>query len=56
MPTLILHAKDDSVASFENQTCRSRFPQCTFVAFEDGGHMMAGHGRIDDALNLFLSD
>ncbi|TAH56148.1 MAG: alpha/beta hydrolase [Sphaerochaeta sp.] len=58
MPTLILHAKDDSVAGFEKtRLAVPRFPQCTFVAFEDGGHMMAGHGReIDDALNLFLSD
>jgi len=58
MPTLILHAKDDSVASFEKtRLAVPRFPDCTFVAFEDGGHMMVGHGQeIDEALDHFLSD
>ncbi|MGI6072631.1 MAG: alpha/beta fold hydrolase [Lachnospiraceae bacterium] len=58
MPTLILHAKDDSVASFEKtRLAVPRFPDCTFIAFEDGGHMMAGHEQeINEALDRFLSD
>ncbi|MGI6336750.1 MAG: alpha/beta fold hydrolase [Eubacteriales bacterium] len=57
MPTLILHAKDDSVASFEKtRLAVPRFPNCTFIAFEDGGHMMAGHEQeINEALDHFLS-
>ena len=58
MPILILHAKDDSVASFEKtRLAVPRFPDCTFIAFEDGGHMMAGHEQeINEALDHFLSD
>ncbi|NLL84589.1 MAG: alpha/beta hydrolase [Lentisphaerae bacterium] len=58
MPILILHAKDDSVASFDKtRLAVPRFPNCTFVAFEDGGHMMAGHEQeINEALDQFLSD
>jgi len=58
IPILILHAKDDSVVSFEKtRLAVTRFPDCTFIAFEDGGHMMAGHEQeINEALDLFLSD
>lgn len=58
MPILILHAKDDSVASFEKtRLAVPRFPNCTFIAFEDGGHMMTGHEQeINEALDHFLSD
>lgn len=58
MPILIIHAKDDSVASFEKtRLAVSRFPDCTFIAFEDGGHMMAGHEQdIAEALDEFLSE
>ncbi|NMD37954.1 MAG: alpha/beta hydrolase [Christensenellaceae bacterium] len=56
MPVLILHAKDDSVASFDKtKLAAPRFPNCTFIAFEDGGHMMAGHEQeINEALDNFL--
>lgn len=44
VPTLILHAKDDKLASFADaEKALGRFPDCTFVAFETGGHLMAGH-------------
>lgn len=58
MPILIFHAKDDSVASFEKtRLAVPRFPNCTFIAFEDGGHMMAGHEQeIKEAIDHFLSD
>lgn len=46
VPTLILHAKDDKLAKFaEVEAVVDRFPHCTFVAFEDGGHLMKGHGE-----------
>lgn len=44
MPTLILHAKDDKMASFEEVVkALDRFPNCTLVSFETGGHLMTGH-------------
>lgn len=44
VPTLILHAKDDKLASFADaEKALGRFPDCTFVSFETGGHLMAGH-------------
>ncbi|MDY4833924.1 MAG: alpha/beta hydrolase [Frisingicoccus sp.] len=44
VPVLILHAKDDKLASYESAVNASaRFPKYIFVSFEDGGHLMAGH-------------
>ncbi len=56
MPTLILHAKDDKLASYEDVTkVVGRFPNCSFVSFEDGGHLMAGHGEeIKNKVNFFI--
>ena len=44
IPTLILHAKDDKLASYEDvEKGLNRFPKCTFISFETGGHLMVGH-------------
>lgn len=44
VPTLILHAKDDKLASFADvEKALGRFSDCTFVSFETGGHLMEGH-------------
>lgn len=41
---LILHAKDDKLASYEDAVnALARFPEYIFVPFDDGGHLMAGH-------------
>lgn len=47
VPTLVLHAKDDRLASYDAVSkARSRFPDCTtFISFETGGHLMAGHAE-----------
>lgn len=46
VPTLILHAKDDKLAGYKDvERALPRFPNCRFISFEDGGHLMAGHGR-----------
>lgn len=57
MPTLILHAKDDKLASYEDTTnVLNRFPNCTFISFETGGHLMAGHGEeIKKEVSYFIS-
>ncbi len=56
IPTLILHAKDDKMASYESvvRVC-DRFPNCTFHAFEEGGHLMKGNeAEIKRALADFM--
>ena len=46
VPVLILHAKDDKLANYADvEKVLGRFPNCTFVSFETGGHLMAGHAR-----------
>lgn len=45
VPTLIFHAKDDKLASYtDTEKAVKRFPNCTFISFESGGHLMMGHG------------
>ncbi len=57
-PTLILHAKDDKLAKYGDVSdVVSRFPDCTFVSFEDGGHLMAGHGEeVKSSVIRFLNE
>lgn len=56
MKTLILHAKDDKLASYEaTEKAVTRFPNCTFISFENGGHLMNGHAEeIEKALDKFI--
>ncbi len=58
VPTLIFHAKDDKLASYADvERAVSRFPDCTFVPFESGGHLMAGHGEeIKEAVSDFVEN
>lgn len=58
VPTLIFHAKDDKLASYEDtMNALSRFPTCTFISFETGGHLMVGHsGEIEKAVSEFVTD
>ncbi len=57
-PTLIFHAQDDKMSSYEAMAqAAPRFPNCTFITFETGGHLMEGHGaEIDMALNEFMTE
>lgn len=46
VPTLVFHAKDDKLASYaDTEKAVKRFPNCTFISFESGGHLMTGHGE-----------
>ena len=58
LPVIIFQAKDDKMADYEQmEQAVSRFPDCTFIVFETGGHLMVGNGeRIDAELEKFLSD
>ncbi|MDR0287735.1 MAG: alpha/beta hydrolase, partial [Clostridiales bacterium] len=58
IPTLIFHAKDDKLASYEQaEKAVSRFPNCTFISFETGGHLMAGNSEeIKNAVAEFIKN
>lgn len=58
IPTLIIHAKDDKLASYaDTERAVNRFPNCTFISFEDGGHLLKGHGEeIKEAVFKFTSE
>lgn len=56
VPTLIFHAKDDKLASYKDtKNVLSRFPNCTFISFETGGHLLSGHSKeIKKAVSEFI--
>lgn len=58
VPTLIFHAKDDKLASYtDTEKAIKRFPNCTFIPFESGGHLIAGHGEeIKEAVSKFIGE
>ena len=58
VPTLIFHAKDDKLASYiETEKAVARFPNCTFISFESGGHLLTGHEEeIKETVSDFVED
>jgi pimeloyl-ACP methyl ester carboxylesterase len=58
VPTLIIHTKDDQMASHEaSQRAAGRIPGARFVSLESGGHLMLGQTkRIRDELADFFAD
>lgn len=58
VPSLILHAKDDKLANYEDTlNALGRFPNCKFISFETGGHMMVGHSKeIEKSVSEFVKD
>jgi pimeloyl-ACP methyl ester carboxylesterase len=47
VPTLIIHTKDDHIASHEaSQRAAGRIPGARFVSLESGGHLMLGQTKI----------
>ena len=57
VPVLVVQAKDDKLVDFAaTEAAVGRFPDCTFVVFEDGGHLMAGHeDEASEAVHAFVS-
>ena len=55
-PVLILHSKDDKLASYKDvENALQRFQYCTFVPFETGGHLMTGHSEeVKNAVRDFI--
>lgn len=58
VPTLVFHAKDDKLARYADaEKAVERFPNCTFVSFESGGHLMEGHSEeIKETVSEFTSE
>ena len=58
VPILVLHAKDDKLASYTGtEKAVKRFPNCTFISFETGGHLMTGHREeIKEAVSRFTRE
>lgn len=56
-PTLVVHAQDDKVVSFtQTRDAVARFPRCSFVAFDAGGHYLDGHSeQVADAVRGFVA-
>lgn len=56
-PTLIVHTKDDQLASHEaSQRAAERIPGARFVSLESGGHLMLGQAKNRDELEQFLTE
>jgi pimeloyl-ACP methyl ester carboxylesterase len=46
VPTLVVHAEDDPLASFEDaRRMVDRIPDAEFLRYETGGHLVFGHGE-----------
>jgi pimeloyl-ACP methyl ester carboxylesterase len=56
VPTLIVHTKDDPLASHEaSKRAAERIPGARFLSLESGGHLMLGQAKIiRDELAVFL--
>lgn len=57
MPVLVIHAKDDKMADFKKvEPWIDRIKDCTFVALDNGGHLMEGNSKkIDTAVEQFIA-
>ena len=58
VPTLIVHTKDDQLASHEaSKRAAERIPGARFVSLESGGHLMLGQTKIiRDELAKFFAE
>lgn len=56
VPTLVFQAKDDKLVNYaDTEKAIRRFPNCTFISFESGGHLMERHGEeIKQAVSKFI--
>jgi len=44
VPSLVIQAKDDKLSNYTlTEKAVKRFPKCTFLLFESGGHLLEGH-------------
>lgn len=57
VPTLVFNAKDDKLAKYSRtKDAVTRFPNCKFISFESGGHLMVGNEEtINKELDKFIN-
>lgn len=57
VPTMIIHTRDDQVASHEaSRRAAGRIPGARFVSLDSGGHLMIGQTKaVDAALDAFFA-
>ena len=47
VPVICFHAKDDKLANYDGaKGWEALIPDCTFISFETGGHLMEGNGKV----------
>jgi pimeloyl-ACP methyl ester carboxylesterase len=57
VPTLIVHTKDDQLASHEaSRRAAERIPGARFISLESGGHLMLGQDKNLAELGTFLAE
>lgn len=58
VPVLMIHAKDDPLARYENaHSMTERIPDAKLVTIEEGGHPLLGHeNKVRSAIGEFLRD
>ena len=58
VPSIIFQAKDDLMAKYEMiEQSIDRFPNCIFIVFETGGHLLVGNSEeINKAMDEFLNE
>lgn len=56
VPTIVFNAKDDKLSVYSRtKSSVERFPNCTFISFESGGHLMTGNqNKINSELDKFI--
>lgn len=57
IPVLIVHAEDDKLADYgKAEYWSQKIPDCIFVSFKTGGHLMKEHSdKIDEAFDDFMT-
>ena len=44
VPSLVFQSEDDRLSDYDKAVAgASRLPECTFVSFKNGGHLLEGH-------------
>lgn len=58
VPTIVFNSKDDKLAVYSRtKAAVERFPNCTFISFESGGHLMKGNqDTINSELDKFIEE
>jgi len=56
VPTLVIHAKDDSLISFtQGQYTAQHIPDAQFIQLQNGGHLLMGqHKKVKSEIDTFL--